>query len=90
MVAYSTDGGTSEAEIDVTKVTNVSPSNTLAAQTLIGKTVEAVTDEGTSISGKVISTTLINNETKLVVTYKKDGTDTNAIIGLGQVKKTVS
>lgn len=90
VVVYATSSGNSEAEIEVSKIKNVSPANTLAAQALVGKTVEAVTNDGTSISGKITGITLVNNETKLVVTYKKDNADTNAIIGLGQVKKIVS
>lgn len=90
VVAYTTGNGAAEDEIEVSKVSNVLPANTLAAQALVGKKVEAVTDDGMSISGKVTGITLANNETKLVVSYKKDGTDTNAIVGLGQVKKIVS
>lgn len=90
VVAYSTSNGMVETEVEVGKVTNVLPTNTLSAQVLVGRQVEAVSDDGTSISGKVTGITLVNNETKLVVTYKKDGNDTNAIVTLGQVKKIVS
>lgn len=90
VVAFSTSNGMVETEVEVGKVTNVLPANTLAAQVLVGRQVEAVSDDGTSISGKVTGITLVNNETKLVVTYKKDGNDTNAIVTLGQVKKIVS
>lgn len=90
VVAFATGSGTAEADIEIAKVTNVLPANTLAAQTLVGRQVEAVTDGGESITGKVTGITLVNNETKLVVTYQQDGKDTNAILGIGQVKKTVS
>ncbi|HWR56216.1 MAG TPA: flagellar hook capping FlgD N-terminal domain-containing protein [Negativicutes bacterium] len=90
VVAYQTGSGAAEAEIEVAKVTNVLPTNTLAAQTLVGSKVEAVTDAGENITGTVIGITLVNNETKLVLTYQKDDTDTRAIVGIGQVTKIVS
>lgn len=90
VVAFATGSGTAEADIEVSKVTNVLPANTLAAHVLVGREVEAVTDDGSGITGKVISITLVNNETKLVIAYQKDGKDTNTILGVGQVKKIVS
>ncbi len=90
VVAYQTGSGAAEAEIEVAKVTNVLPTNTLAAQTLVGSKVEAVTDAGENVTGTVIGITLVNNETKLVLTYQKDDTDTRAIVGIGQVTKIVS
>jgi flagellar basal-body rod modification protein FlgD len=90
VVVYSTGSGSSEANIEVSKISNVLPANTLAAQALVNKTVEAVTDDGTSISGKVTGIALVNNETRLVIKYTKDGASTNAIVGIGQIKKIVS
>lgn len=91
IVAYTgSDGTTSTEEVAVTKISSVLPTNTLAAQSLVNRKVEALTDTGETITGTVSGVTLVNNVTKLVVTYKKDGVDTTAIVDIGQVKKVVS
>jgi flagellar basal-body rod modification protein FlgD len=90
VVAYTdSSGATGQEDVAVGKVTKVLPTNTLAAQALAGKTVEAVTDEVETITGTVSGITLVNNVTKLIVNYKKDGVDTKAIVDIGQVKKVI-
>ncbi|HBS59469.1 MAG TPA: hypothetical protein DEA44_09400 [Firmicutes bacterium] len=74
----------------MSKVSNIMPANALAAQSLINKKVEVLSDEGELITGTVTGITLGNNETKLVISYEKDGTATNIIVSVGQVKKLVS
>mgnify|MGYP001277064785 CR=1 FL=1 len=91
VISYTgSDGKTSETEVDVAKVLQVLPTNTIAAQSLVGRKLQAVTDEGETITGTVSGITLVNNVTKLVITYKKDDKDTNAIVDIGQIKAIVS
>lgn len=90
VVAYETTSGTAEDTAAIAKISNVLPVNTIAARTLVDKQVNALTDDGESITGKVTGITIANNETKLVVTYQADGKDINAIIGVGQVKNVIS
>lgn len=90
VVTYSTSTGASDAEVDMAKVSNVMPANALAAQSLISKQVEVLSDEGKLITGTVTGVTMVNNETKLIVRYEKDGVAANVMVGVGQVKKIVS
>jgi len=91
VVAYTNSSGTtSEEQVVATKISSVLPTNTLAAQSLLNHKVEAVTNEGETITGTVSGITLVNNVTKIVVTYKENNQDTNLIVDIGQVKKVVS
>jgi flagellar basal-body rod modification protein FlgD len=89
-VAYSYGGKTYETLVEMSKISEVLPSNSLAAQSLVDHTVEAFTNEGETITGKVVGITLVNGDTKVVVSYKKANVDTTVILDVGQIKKVVS
>jgi flagellar basal-body rod modification protein FlgD len=88
-VAYSYEGKSYETLVELSKISEVLPANSLAAQSLVNHNVEAFTNEGETITGKVTGITLVNGDTKVVVSYKKDNVDTTVILDVGQIKKVL-